>query len=67
MTVAYESSTSVGAVVLDRLANISGARGAIDLRQRLAALGRWVRADLADFEAELATLPRGAKEAVIIQ
>jgi octaprenyl-diphosphate synthase len=61
MTVAYESSTSVGAVVLDRLANISGARGAIDLRQRLAALGRWVRADLADFEAELATLPRGAR------
>ena len=61
MTVAYESVTSVGAVVLDRLANISGARGAIDLRQRLAALGRWVRADLADFEAELATLPRGAR------
>ncbi|HEY5950826.1 MAG TPA: polyprenyl synthetase family protein [Kofleriaceae bacterium] len=61
MTLAFESVTSVGAVVLDRLANISGARGAIDLRQRLAALGRWVRADLADFEAELATLPRGAR------
>ncbi|HEY5923069.1 MAG TPA: polyprenyl synthetase family protein [Kofleriaceae bacterium] len=61
MTVAYESVTSVGAVVLDRLATISGARGASDLRQRLAALGRWVRADLADFEAELATLPRGAR------
>ncbi|HEX5063024.1 MAG TPA: polyprenyl synthetase family protein [Kofleriaceae bacterium] len=61
MTVAYESVTSVGAAVLDRLANISGARGAIDLRQRLAALGRWVRADLADFEAELATIPRGAR------
>jgi len=61
MTVAFESVTSVGAVVLDRLANISGARGAVDLRQRLAALGRWVRADLADFEAELATIPRGAR------
>jgi len=61
MTVAFESVTSHGAVVLDRLANISGARGAIDLRQRLAALGRWVRADLAEFEAELATLPRGAR------
>lgn len=61
MTVAFESVSSVGAVVLDRLANISGARGAIDLRQRLAALGRWVRADLADFEAELATLQRGAR------
>lgn len=61
MTVAFESVTSAGVVVLDRLANISGARGAADLRQRLAALGRWVRADLADFEAELATLPRGAR------
>jgi octaprenyl-diphosphate synthase len=61
MTVALQSVTQVGAVVLDRLANISGARGAIDLRQRLAALGRWVRADLADFEVELATLPRGAR------
>jgi octaprenyl-diphosphate synthase len=61
MTVAYESVTSVGAVVLDRLANISGARGALDLRQRLATLGRWVRNDLADFETELATLPRGAR------
>lgn len=61
MTVAFESVTSAGAVVLDRLANISGARGAVDLRQRLTALGRWVRADLAEFEAELATLPRGAR------
>ncbi len=61
MTVAFESVTSAGPVVLDRLANISGARGAVDLRQRLAALGRWVRADLAEFEAELATLPRGAR------
>src|SRR5262245_17156052 len=61
MSVAFESASTVGAVVLDRLASISGARGATDLRQRLAALGRWVRADLADFEAELATLPRGAR------
>jgi octaprenyl-diphosphate synthase len=61
MTVAVERVSSVGAVVLDRLASISGTRGAIDLRQRLAALGRWVRADLADFETELAMLPRGAR------
>lgn len=60
MTIAMEVN-SVGAHVLDRLANVSGARGAIDLRQRLTTLGRWVRADLADFEAELAMLPRGAR------
>ena len=48
-------------VVLDRLANVSAARGAEGLGHRLAALERWVRADLADFEAELAVLPRGAR------
>jgi len=53
--------TSSGARVLDRLATISGTRGAVDLRQRLTNLGRWVRADLADFEAELQVLPRGAR------
>jgi len=47
--------------VLDRLASLSGARGAGDLRHRLATLGRWVRADLVDFEAELEALPRGAR------
>ena len=47
--------------VLDRLASLSGARGAVDLRHRLATLGRWVRADLAEFELELAALPRGAR------
>jgi octaprenyl-diphosphate synthase len=60
MTLAHET-VPAGAVVLDRLANVSGARGAVDLRQRLASLGRWVRADLADFETELAVLPRGAR------
>src|SRR5262245_38495904 len=55
------SSLATGARVIDRLATISGARGAVDLRQRLANLGRWVRADLADFESELAVLPRGAR------
>ena len=55
------SIASSGARVLDRLAALSGARGALDLRQRLATLGRWVRADLADFEAELQVLPRGAR------
>ena len=56
MTVAIESP-----VVLDRLAHVSMARGALDLGQRLAALDRWVRADLADFETELAILPKGAR------
>src|ERR1041385_1353802 len=60
MTVAIEV-TPVGEQVLDRLASTSGSRGAVDLRQRLANLGRWVRADLVEFEAELATLPRGAR------
>src|SRR6476469_3671877 len=61
MTVAFEVSTPVGAHVLDRLASVSGTRGAADLRQRLANLGRFVRADLNDFGAELDTLPRGAR------
>jgi octaprenyl-diphosphate synthase len=62
MTVAMEGSiSSAGALVLDRLAGVSGARGAGDLAGRLAQLGRWVRADLAGFEAELAALPRGAR------
>ncbi len=56
MTVALESP-----VVLDRLAHVSMARGALDLGQRLASLDRWVKADLADFEQELAVLPRGAR------
>src|SRR3569832_1135779 len=56
MTVAIESS-----VVLDRPAPVSMARGALDLGQRLAALDRFVRADLADFETELAILPKGAR------
>ncbi len=60
MTLAIDTATA-GAHVLDRLASVSGARGAIDLRQRLANLGRWVRADLADFETEIATLQRGER------
>jgi octaprenyl-diphosphate synthase len=48
-------------LAIDRLASVSDARGARDLGERLASLGRWVRADLAGFEAELATLPRGAR------
>lgn len=60
MTLALDTAAA-GAAVLDRLASVSGARGAIDLRQRLANLGRWVRTDLVDFEAELAVLPRGAR------
>ena len=57
MTVAIESP----AMVLDRLAHVSMARGALDLGQRLASLDRWVKADLADFETELAILPKGAR------
>lgn len=47
------------ALVLDRLAGVSVASGALDLGQRLAALDRWVRADLVEFEHELAGLTRG--------
>jgi octaprenyl-diphosphate synthase len=61
MTVAIELTQSGSPSVLDRLAITSGTRGAQDLRQRLANLGRWVRADLVEFEAELATLPKGAR------
>ncbi|HEY0194489.1 MAG TPA: polyprenyl synthetase family protein, partial [Kofleriaceae bacterium] len=47
--------------VLDRLAHVSAARGAPSLSDRLASLDRWVRADLAAFEDEVAALPRGAR------
>ena len=47
--------------VLDRLAHVSTARGAPSLGDRLATLDRWVRADLAAFEEELAAIPRGAR------
>ena len=47
--------------VLDRLAHVSTVQGATELGERLANLDRWVRADLRDFEDELATIPRGAR------
>jgi octaprenyl-diphosphate synthase len=47
--------------VLDRLAQVSAARGAPSLGERLASLDRWVRADLVAFEAEIAAIPRGAR------
>ncbi|MBS1117986.1 MAG: Geranyltranstransferase [Deltaproteobacteria bacterium] len=47
--------------VLDRLAQTSSARGIPQLGERLASLGRWVRDDLIDFEAELVNIPRGAR------
>ena len=59
MSVAVERPTH--ASVLDRLAAVTTTRGARDLSARLAELDRWVRADLVDFEAELALLPRGAR------
>ena len=58
MTLAIET---LDRSVLDQLAHVSGGRGARDLSERLASLGRWVRADLIDFEAELAKLPRGER------
>jgi octaprenyl-diphosphate synthase len=47
--------------VLDRLAHLSVDRGAAELGERLAGLGRFVRGDLAAFETELAAIPRGAR------
>ncbi|HEY1554986.1 MAG TPA: polyprenyl synthetase family protein [Kofleriaceae bacterium] len=52
---------SADAGVIERLAVTAGARGAGELGDRLSELGRWVRADLVDFEAELALVPRGAR------
>ena len=46
---------------LERLAHVSAARGASPLAERLASLDRFVRADLVDFEAEIAAIPRGAR------
>jgi octaprenyl-diphosphate synthase len=59
MTIALERMTETA--VLDRLAGISATRGARELSARLGELDRWVRADLVDFEAELALLPKGAR------
>jgi octaprenyl-diphosphate synthase len=47
--------------VLDRLAHVSTSRGAPSLGERLATLDRFVRADLAAFEDDLAAIPRGAR------
>ena len=58
MTIAIEA---VNRSVLDQLARVSSGRGARDLGERLANLGRWVRSDLVHFEAELEALPRGAR------
>lgn len=49
------------AAVLDRLARVSHSRSAPVLGERLQALERWVRADLAAFEQELEVIPRGAR------
>jgi octaprenyl-diphosphate synthase len=55
------SQLALSGAVLDRLSGVSRARGAPSLGERLADLERWVRDDLAGFEAELARLPRGAR------
>lgn len=53
-------SQSRGAV-LDRLSHVSTTRATASLAERLAALDRWVRQDLIDFEGELAAIPRGSR------
>lgn len=55
------SQLALSGAVLDRLSGVSRARGAPSLAERLASLERWVRDDLAGFEAELAALPRGTR------
>jgi len=55
------SQLAPASAVLDRLSGISRARGAPSLAEQLADLQRWVRDDLAGFEAELAAIPRGAR------
>lgn len=47
--------------VLDRLSQVSALRGVPTLAERLVALDRFVRADLAAFSQELDALPRGAR------
>jgi octaprenyl-diphosphate synthase len=49
------------AAVLDRLAHVSDVHGAPALRDRLASLGRWVAADLAMFETDIAAIPRSPR------
>jgi octaprenyl-diphosphate synthase len=61
MTIATIAIEAAPSGPLEQLANISGTRGAGDLRERLANLGRWVRGDLVEFEAELSVIPRGAR------
>lgn len=61
MTATHIPTPDDRAAVLDRLAHISGDHGAVALRDRIAGLGRFVAGDLADFEQELAVIPRGAR------
>src|SRR5262249_53369970 len=56
MTLAFDADP-----VLHRLAQVSDTRGAPGLAERLASLNRWVRADLIEFAAELAAIPRGTR------
>lgn len=59
---AQERTTSTWErVPLEQLARVSSARGAPELGARLVELDRFVRADLVEFERELAVLPRGAR------
>jgi len=53
-----------GTEVLARLARVATARGPHEMGERLGALERFVRADLVDLDAELATIERGPKVVV---
>ncbi|ACY18190.1 polyprenyl synthetase family protein [Haliangium ochraceum] len=52
---------SASTQLIQQLGHVCRDHGLPDLAARLAALQSWVQRDLRDFEAELATLPKGAR------
>ena len=61
MALAVTVPTDLNQPLLGRLGHVCADRGLGDLAGRLLDLGAWVRAELADFERELETVPRGAR------
>jgi octaprenyl-diphosphate synthase len=53
------SPVALSPAVLDRLSQVSTARGVPTLAERLGSLDRFVRADLSELDAELDAIPRG--------